>query len=291
MNHARVFSLMSGLLVAAAPLAAQTVVVNGSGTPYTNSTGANTPTEADASCSAFVQTWCARNVRNNSSVGQTTANPRSGNGSLAFSSPNGSGKADFEYYFAPQNQFRIKDISTMSYDWFRNSSSTNVALQVPAIRLLVAGPNSFGTDALIFEPYYQTPSNTTAGSWQTSSITGSSVFWWNKDCGNVFGAGPDYSVTLADWGDGHTTTSGACSSSILDNTNVIGFSIGVGSGWNGQFDGAVDNFSFQLNGQNQATTFNFEVAQQSVVPEPTTYAMMIAGLVAVGAATRRRRKV
>ncbi|MEO7995898.1 MAG: hypothetical protein ABI852_00565, partial [Gemmatimonadaceae bacterium] len=161
MSRVRAFTFLSSLLAVAAPISAQTIVVNGSGTPYTNSTGANTPTEADASCSAFYATWCARNVRNNSSVGPTTANPRSGNGSLAFSSPDGSGKADFEYYFAPQNQFRIKDISSMSYDWFRNSSSTNSALQVPAIRLLVSGPNAPGVDALIFEPYYQTPSNVT----------------------------------------------------------------------------------------------------------------------------------
>ncbi|MGV3708435.1 MAG: PEP-CTERM sorting domain-containing protein [Gemmatimonas sp.] len=285
MSKIRLAAVLSSLAISAAPLAAQTVTVNGSGTPFTAPGGGT----ADPSCSALMDTWCARNVRNNASVGQTTANPRSGNGSLAFSSPNGTGKADFEYYFSAPNQFRIKDVQSMSYDWFRNVSSTNPAAQVPALRLIVQGPNTPGLDALIFEPIYNGVSPT-AGVWTTSNITTSSFFWWNRDCANQFGPGPDYSVTLGDWGDGHTTTFGGCTSSILDNALVLGFSVGVGSGWNGVFDGAVDNVSFQLAGQNQATTFNFEVASQSVVPEPSTYALMLAGLAAVGVAARRRRK-
>jgi hypothetical protein len=286
MNKIRVAALVSSLAISAAPLAAQTVVVNGSGTPYTSALPS--PGSNDPSCFLMTETWCAYNVRSNASVGQTTANPRSGNGSLAFSSPDGNGKADFNYYFAEANRFKVKDIMSMSYDWFRNTSSTNPNVQVPALRLLVAGPEPL-LDALIFEPTYN-GSATPAGVWQTSNITSSSFFWWNRDCANRFGPGPDYTVTLADWADGHSTAFGMCSNSIPNDVVVLGFSVGVGSGWNGAFDGAVDNISFQLAGQNQATTFNFEVGSQSVVPEPSTYALMFAGLAAVGVAARRRRK-
>ncbi|MEO7360319.1 MAG: PEP-CTERM sorting domain-containing protein [Gemmatimonadaceae bacterium] len=286
MKPVGVFSVLSSLFLLAAPLSAQTIIVNGSGTPFT--TPLPNPGANDPSCVGQLDRWCAYDVRSNASVGQTTANPRSGNGSLAFSSPSGAGKADFDYLFSSANQFKIKDLQSMSYDWFRNATSTNSAIQVPALRLLVEGPNAAYVDALVYEPYYQGAA-TPAGLWQTSAITTSSLFWWNKDCGNTFGAGPDYSVTLADWSDGHTTTSGACVSSILDNAKVIGFSVGVGSGWNGTFDGAVDNVSFRLNGVREATTYNFEVSSTSVVPEPSTYALMMAGLAALGVAARRRR--
>ncbi|MEP6781122.1 MAG: PEPxxWA-CTERM sorting domain-containing protein [Gemmatimonadaceae bacterium] len=288
MNRVRVLSLMSSLLLVAAPLSAQIIVVNGTGTPYTApGTGTNNPT-----CAGQFDKWCAYDVRDNASVGQTTANPRSGNGSLAFSSPVGDGtgkaKADFDYLFSPANQFKIKDIQSMSYDWFRNTSSTNNAVQVPALRLIVEGPSAAYVDQLVFEPTYQPGGTTPAGSWQTSLISTGSYFWWNKDCQNRFGPGPDYAVSLATWGVGHSTTSGpGCTSAIADNAKVLGFSVGVGSGWNGQFDGAVDNISFRLKNQEIATTYNFEVA--STVPEPSTYALMIAGLAAVGFAARRRR--
>lgn len=176
----------------------------------------------------------------------------------------------------------------MSYDWFRNSSSANNGIQVPAIRLIVQGPDSPFTDMLVYEPYYQ-GSSTAAGLWQTASITSNSFFWWNKDAGARCAGGPDYTVSLGDWGDGHTTTANACSYSILDNAKVLGFSVGVGSGWNGMFDGAVDNVSFRLQDQNEATTYNFEVAGQSIVPEPSSYAMMLAGLAGLGFVARRRR--
>jgi hypothetical protein len=46
---------------------------------------------------------------------------------------------------------------------------------------------------------------------------------------------------------------------------VISVNAGIGSGWNGTFEGAVDNITFGFNGT--YTTYNFEV-----VPEPASMA-------------------
>lgn len=284
MNRVRMFCLLSAIAVSGAPLAAQTVVVNGSGTQFTEPGGSNV---ADPSCSLLVSTWCARNVRMGGAVGQTTTYARSGNGSLQFNSNHGNAKADFVYYFSTPNQFRIKDLYGMSYDYFRNSSSTTSPAQIPALRLLI--DPAAGGGELIYEPVY----NGGVGAnnvWNTATIGTGSFFWWNQDQNRICSVGPDYSVTLADWGDGHTSVS-ACGGdrTMLDNAMVIGLSTGVGSGWNGSFDGAVDNISFQLNSQRQGTTYNFEVAQQSVVPEPSTYALMGFGLLSLGLVRRKRK--
>jgi len=45
---------------------------------------------------------------------------------------------------------------------------------------------------------------------------------------------------------------------------ILGFSAGVGSGWNGVFTGAVDDISWTIAGS--TTSWNFEVMQ--AVPEP-----------------------
>ena len=282
MKRFGVLSLLSGLVLAPSAFA-QTIVVNGTGTPFTSPSVGGA---ADVTCIAY-DTWCAYDVRSNASVGQTTAKPRSGNGSLAFSSPSGAGKADFDFFFAPANQFRIKDIATMSYDWYRNSASTTNGVQIPALRLLI--DPSFGGGQLIFEPVYNGGVGA-SDTWNTASINTGSFFWWDQDQNRKCSFGPDYSVTLADWADGHTSVS-ACGGdrTMLNNALVVGLSTGVGSGWTGMFDGAVDNVSFRLNGQNEATTYNFEVAGQSVVPEPSSYAMMLAGLAGLGFVARRRR--
>jgi hypothetical protein len=48
---------------------------------------------------------------------------------------------------------------------------------------------------------------------------------------------------------------------------IIGLSIGVGSGWNGTFDGAIDNASWTISGV--TTPWNFETEQATSVTKPT----------------------
>ncbi|MGI4855177.1 MAG: PEP-CTERM sorting domain-containing protein [Janthinobacterium lividum] len=71
---------------------------------------------------------------------------------------------------------------------------------------------------------------------------------------------------------------------------VYGLSTGIGSGWDGTFDGAIDNIT--LGSRNGGTTtYNFEAAATpvAVTPEPTSLIMVASGLAASGLFSRRRQ--
>ncbi len=271
--------LLLGLLIVAASASAQSTTVVGSGSTFSN---AGVVSTVDPACAASVNTWCARNVRNNGSVGITTTYARSGNGSLEFSGPNGSSyKSDFEYYLDPTKQFTLNSLQSLGYDWFRSSSSGALSRFAPALRIILSD-NSY----LVYEPTLNgAPKNTVfdqpTDSWQTVSFGNDGFVWWTKEQTQL-------AYSIADWKVGRATANNF----FLDGTaTVVGFSTGIGSGWTpGSFNGAVDNVSYKTSQMDVAKSFNFEVAR-STVPEPSTYALMAAGLAGVGLATRRRRRV
>jgi hypothetical protein len=231
--------------------------------------------------------WYYNNVRNSAGVGINVAYPRSGDGSVLFRSPSGAGKADIEYlanainlggnYVAAGSLGRFADFVGMSYEWYRSSSSTNPSAQHPSLRILLDADGNLLTTGdrggLVFERGYNTPSVVPTDTWVADSI-GSSTYVWNFGLGIGTLADIDltsnpYDQTLAQW------------QAYFPNAVILGFSSGVGSGWNGVFEGAVDNIGWRIG--NQSFNFNFEVA----VPEPATWAVVGVGL--AGLALRRRR--
>lgn len=278
----------AALCVAAAvtPAHAQTTVtVTGDGSRVTVPAGGATVNQPLAN-----DTWALRNVRETTAAGITTAYARSGNGSAHFTGGSANAKADFELTLS--QPFALSQLSGLSYDWFRAGTSTNDAKQVPAIRLLVANfTNGVPTTGgfLVYEPYYTNGLGTQpVDGWVTETIGATSNLWFRKSFPAPGATEEVFGRSLEAYQTGtYTPTAGF--PQIDGNTLVYGLSFGVGSGWTGAYDMAVDNVRLTTTGATaRDVQWNFEV--QSTVPEPGTYALVGSGLAMVAGLARRRRR-
>ncbi|MCU0316168.1 MAG: PEP-CTERM sorting domain-containing protein [Fimbriimonadaceae bacterium] len=251
------------------------------GDSFTNAGGVNTGQAVGTSG------WYYNNVRNSGVAGINNTYARSGNGSAYLETRGanvGNSKADIEYYLSPSTNFfgnyglglssqslgKLKDLTSLSYDWYRDGSSTNDAIQHPALRLYIVDPATFAMGYIVFERAYNgggpaVPTN----AWVSEDLFANRAtvnMWATGSSLPGTGSNPNYGITLQTWMDSSA------------NYDVFGISAGVGSGW-GAFKGAVDNIGIGFNGNNNVN--NFEV-----VPEPFT--MIGLGLAALAA--KRRRK-
>jgi len=268
----RTTALAAGLFAGVGGTASAAVVLsnNPTGDLFTNPTSTNTGQAVGASG------WYYNNVRVDGTVGISDAYPRAGNGSVRFSTKpvaapgTTNAKADIEFLpnatqtgtgnFVPTGSLgRFRDLTSMSYDWYRNSSSTNSGVQHPALRVLLAVPlpgGGFSTGGLVFERAYNVSGNAPTNTWVSDTVSGTSKVWkfgLSPIPSDPLGLGP-YNTTLADW-QGY----------LPQDTQIIGISAGVGSGW-GFFEGAVDNIAWTISGQ--TASFNFEIRGNPPVPVP-----------------------
>lgn len=252
------------------PMVGGTTTTDATGTRSTNAGSINT------GAVPVYDTWEQENVRADGVVGITTDYPRSGNGSIFFSTDNYNSKADMEYYLS--TPIALSSLEGASYDIYRDSSSTANANIAPSLRLIV-GAGAY----LIFEPVYNGLNTIPTDTWTTEAIGGSSYFWAN----NASNPTQPTDHTCTPQGQCATLSEWQASN---PNAMIYGFSTGVGSGWGGTFSGGVDNISYTAG--NQTTAFNFEVAgsQPGAVPEPATWALMLLGVGAAGAMMRRRSR-
>lgn len=220
--------------------------------------------------------WVQRNVGGNGSVGITNEYARSGNGSAYFAGTGNGGeyKSDLEISFA--SPIAANSITGFGYDWYRDSASgtTNTAVH-PVLRLMVLGRVSAGLVAgyLVFERAYNGGGAAPVDAWVMEALTFTTGNIWGT--GTLPGAFSEYGRQLDDW------------DSLVTSLQVLGMSIGAGSGWNGGgFKGAIDNV--YLNTASGSTTWNFEVAAVQV-PEPGSIALACLALLGAAAATPRRR--
>jgi hypothetical protein len=218
-------------------------------------------------------------------AGITTANPHNGNGSVQMSSTDGSGKADYAYTWGFIDGRTLGNLTAASFDWYKSSTSSSSVL-APAMRLLYdADGNAATTDDigyLIFEQVYNpNAASVVTDQWVSSDLMTANL--WQRMLSPGFTV-ENYGVTMADWKSG--TNQPANADRLSAGTAILGIEFGIGSGWNGIFNGFVDNVSFGFGGD--VTTFNFEAAAAAAVPEPGSIALLGLGMVGLLAASRRK---
>lgn len=226
------------------------------------------------------QGWTAANVRPGGSVAITCDQPNNGLGSLRFDTADATAKADFEITDLTGGFGLLADLTSLSYDWYRDSSSTAAAHLGPVLRLYVYDPETGHTGLLIYEQAYN--NGTTAvptDQWVSDDVTGA-YFWQRKyNPGQTIEV---YNNTLSDWLDPTTEYN------FGENTIILGINVGVGSGWTGTFTGYVDNVSMTVGGV--TFDYNFEPDEcEPVIPEPATIGLLSLGLGLFGVSRRRRR--
>ena len=223
-------------------------------------------------------------------TGITADYPRSGNGSILMTSPDGSGSAEWTYIASSASSFgalgTLTQFSSAQYDWYRDASSTNPTVQAPAYALLIDADGNAATTGdrsyLIFEPYYQTNTDPATNTWVTSTINASSIMWTPSLSGYCA-----FSVFA---------TGGTCNGSASPFSSasvVIAVTPYIGSGWVGMFRGAVDNVAFNTTQSGGSFSANFELAAPpapaavTAVPTLQTWSLMLTALLVAGAASRR----
>ncbi|MDX2139708.1 MAG: right-handed parallel beta-helix repeat-containing protein, partial [Chloroflexota bacterium] len=211
--------------------------------------------------------WYPTNIRApGGAVAITTAQPRSGLGSLQFNGGGNDAKADLAYRWDPAvfPARTLGSLTALSFEWYRSSTSTNPANQAPALRLVYFDVATSAAGYLVWEEAYNgsvVPTNT----WVSEDIFAGN--FWMRAFGPVGGGSRTievYDVSLTEWisnnhnGSGSPIPSVGGTPHVLSaNTLIVGIEVGVGSGWNGVYQMFVDNVSFSF-GASDSFTFNFE---------------------------------
>lgn len=284
--HSRHLAITALLICSATAAHAETIVYPNTptGETYSNASGTNQGQAIGATG------WFYNNVRNGGSVGIDGSQPRSGTGSVHFVGQDGGDKADIEYlatgtglsgnFFAAGSLGAFSDLFEFSYDWYRSSASTNPTNQHPSLRVLLDRDGDLTTTGdrggLVFEAVYNGTPTAPTNQWVTSTVS-STTKLWNFGLGlgseyNLNGNGA-YGSDLSQW------------KTFMPNARVLGFSSGIGSGWNGYFEGWVDNIEWTFG--ETTTRTNFEV---QAVPEPTTLGLLGLALAAARRTLRRGRR-
>jgi len=240
-----------------------------------------------------LNSWYLANLRDTStgyatasSAAITNANARSGNGSVAMTLGDGAGKADFVYSWGFVEGRTLGNLDVLGYDWYRSAGGSAPAHLQPALRLRYDADGDAATrddqGYLIWEQVYN-GGGLVNQQWTSSDILAGNFWMRQLSPGHTV---ENYNTSLAEWIAGPRP--GAPADALGANSAILGLEFGIGSGWNGSFSGYVDNVRFGFGGA-PATTFNFETAAASQVPEPGSLALLGLGLAGAFFAGRRKR--
>lgn len=177
----------------------------------------------------------------------------------------GEAKCDIDYTLPGAALSDFPLLSTFegaSYRWYRDSTSTAAQWFQPSFRLLIVDPLDLsGPDGtprisyLVFERAYN-PSTAVAvptNTWVFEDLTVSGPRFWSTK--NPGGGSPPYQA-ISEWRNPASCNLVAPAANCYSSQAVIlGFNSGVGSGWDGPFIGAVDDFSWTIAGVTTTSSF------------------------------------
>jgi hypothetical protein len=242
----------------------------------------------DIATPSNTQGWTAQNVTAAGTVAITgTYAPAGETGSLQFTSSSSAGKADYVHALSGTLGQLVNNAgAALSYDYLVNSAGTSADHLAPALRLAFFDAATSKSGYLVWEPVYNgSPSAVTDDTFVHNDILDGN--FWMRAFGGPSHTVEQYGVTLADWANGATFPG---SYTLSANTLIYSVEVGVGSGWAGAFDGAVDHVNVNFGTGTGGVSTNFEVAAGPGVPEPASWALMILGFGGAGVALRRSRK-
>lgn len=249
-------------------------------------------------------------VIGNPFINVTTTNPRFGFGDV------GSGSLEMrlngmnEYAFWRQDAAfgNLAALSRLSFDWFRLpvgawdapvGSIDPSALQpipsvdwyykTPVLRLHLRERRAGASDViseLVWEGYFNNTSPTPVNTWVTQNDMHQGNFWYVSSLGYDLGTCSD-PMTVWQGGIRAMDINDMFRTGCLQNATVdiTGISIGIGSQWPLEYAGFVDNVQMEVGGD-VVLDANFDAV---VVPEPSTWTLMLTGLLVVAGISYRRR--
>lgn len=215
----------------------------------------------------------------------TTTFPNAGNGSAEITLNDGTGEVDWSYTLP--TPVALSTFTSGSYDWWRDSASTNPAIQAPAYALWIDNDCNAATTGdqayLVYEPYYQTTANAPTNQWVTETVAPASVVW--QAGGGVPWSTQPISAYMAGTATGGTAINGS--------SCIIGVLAFAGSGWIGMFHGAVDNVTLSAGGT-ELVNANFETAAPAdagtvAVPTLGEWGLALTAMLLGGLGIWRRR--